>query len=422
MPHAPGRAATHSLLRLTNWNPMSLRTAGRVPEVSDVFSNQDVVVLPGTRQRATHGEATSMMKTSCHFGVSWGWARAPFSNSSAGVTIMIKNKRFSQHNVVAVRSPPKELQGRGGMMRITQGPLHIAVFGLYVPPFNGPARKLPAWKKAVTQLLEWTRAELDLLPARVTPILAMDLNSGLGMRRGQLCTDEAVGPHNIANENFAGFTFHELLLLHGLRAYNLAQHLGPTFIGTNGSSHIDMIAGPQALGPAVEDCKLCFRQGRMLQLSHAIRDHIPMSITFRIPAPQGTQPSRDRFDMDAICDCVQWGFGRDEFMSSLQTSFSSPGVCAKLAELAEKPTPDEHWRFIIFVLRAIALQHFSLQATRSEEREAERERRELTRRRAQLRASCADPSSDSELQATITSIRSISSKIRHTRNARTKTH
>ena len=80
----------------------------------------------------------------------WGYGRGPFTNRSAGCTVLVGG-RFRVENVTNILDPPDALQGRGGAVRLVQGDLNATIIVAYVPPFGGPARKRPAWLRAVQQ-------------------------------------------------------------------------------------------------------------------------------------------------------------------------------------------------------------------------------------------------------------------------------
>ena len=60
--------------------------------ISTVLSNVDVIILVGTRIKAPSGVTYVLTKLEWHWAISAGWTQAPFTNRSAGVTIMISNR------------------------------------------------------------------------------------------------------------------------------------------------------------------------------------------------------------------------------------------------------------------------------------------------------------------------------------------
>ena len=68
-------------------------------------------------------------------------------------------------------------------------------------------------------------------PARFTPILCVDLNSGQGLRSKTVCLDDAVGPFSPAEENEIGKLFHDFALRSQMTLANTTKDIGHTFVG-----------------------------------------------------------------------------------------------------------------------------------------------------------------------------------------------
>eukprot|EP00969_Alexandrium_andersonii_P209525 9255290-Alexandrium_andersonii.AAC.1 len=70
---------------------MSLTRWDRAAEVDEVFGAQDVVMLTGTQLRCDKGEVRQL-KYKHHWALSYGYHNGAFSNKSAGVQMMFRNK------------------------------------------------------------------------------------------------------------------------------------------------------------------------------------------------------------------------------------------------------------------------------------------------------------------------------------------
>ena len=89
---------------------------------------------------------------------------------------------------------------------------------------------------------------------------------------------------------------------------------GPPYFSPQGTSPtLDHRVGPVGISRIVEDCRVLWKKGRRLQIIPAgpPRDHMPILLNLRyILQPQRTQAetqSGDKFDLQAIADCLQMG-------------------------------------------------------------------------------------------------------------------
>ena len=122
---------------MVTYNPLLLTAPDRLEDISQELYAAEVVGLPGTRLRATKlafvTHKLRAQNVSKHLALHWGWSAAPFSNRSAGCSLLIGG-RFRKSNVRATFSPPAALRGRGGAARITQGSVDFLVVLLYYQP------------------------------------------------------------------------------------------------------------------------------------------------------------------------------------------------------------------------------------------------------------------------------------------------
>eukprot|EP00959_Pyramimonas_sp_CCMP1952_P461073 9480981-Pyramimonas_sp.AAC.1 len=76
---------------------------------------------------------------------------------------------------------------------------------------------------------------MSCLPSRTTPIIAMDLNDGLGRRHGphglSNIVSSALGEHGRGEEHLAGGLMRGFAETYSLAAANTFFHCGPSYYG-----------------------------------------------------------------------------------------------------------------------------------------------------------------------------------------------
>lgn len=166
-------------MRLVLYNPLSLSRSWRLEQILTTV-RAEFFVFPGTGEKATrevpvrHRRLPEQHK----YVIGWGWqARCSGSNKSCGVSIALPLSL--EKKVVRVASPPVSVAGRGGSVQIMGGGLQLRIIGVYMP--TKVMTSTTSWWPTVQTLLDWVRSELETTPARVTPVLALDLNDKLGL-------------------------------------------------------------------------------------------------------------------------------------------------------------------------------------------------------------------------------------------------
>ena len=122
------------VMRAVVWNPQ--HTLGwRLEDISLHMWSIDAIILLGTTYKSDQPGATCV-DLPYHFAYQFGWAAGRYTNKSAGVTVLLKRKRFKKAHV-SVYSPPSQNKGRGGhwgkggALRLSCGRLlHTATRGL----------------------------------------------------------------------------------------------------------------------------------------------------------------------------------------------------------------------------------------------------------------------------------------------------
>jgi len=325
-------------LSVGTYNPMSLVATGRANDISLQAQSVDVLVLPGTRYRARNKDVTTE-KLSAHQAFHWGYGAGPFTNRSAGLSILLGGK-VRHKRVVEVKSPPGSLQGRAGAVRVKQGPLDIMIIGMYFPPAAAGHQKQLARVKAVKALIMWVQEIIHQCPARCVPLLFMDANTPLGVREGVAIDDEHVGMHGIAEHTRVSDLLYEFMIEEGLAALNTFWEVGPTFYGPRGGhSVIDYVMVPVEFMARVSKCCASIRLAKRLQLisCHSLRDHIPVLARcrfepFNVQSKEATAVTK-AWDMDAVSACLQTGKDRQKFLREVEQSLLP--VEAELTDLLQ---------------------------------------------------------------------------------------
>ena len=176
-------------MRVVVYNPLSLVQPFRLHEISSRLSHIDIV-CPGTRLRSKLEQEQTVIRMKNHDVYSWGYGRGPNTNRSTGVTFL-KKGLFRDKHVVNIQSPPREMQGRAGAMRLKSGRYDILIVGAYLPPFAGNTKDFPRHKQTVDKVMSWCQGQIQQAPYRCTPIVCLDLNDKLGyIKRKVRCSSE----------------------------------------------------------------------------------------------------------------------------------------------------------------------------------------------------------------------------------------
>ena len=148
-------------------------------DIARNFRWNDFIALPGTHTRQQDSSKPCIMQSvGKHRFHCWGSGKGAHVNESCGVTLGIKHRSFPERSVVRIFSPPPELQGGGGAVRIKRGDADITPIVVYVPT-EPNSRKDQAASKAIWQ---WVHELLSSLPSRTVPVLLLDANGKTGLR------------------------------------------------------------------------------------------------------------------------------------------------------------------------------------------------------------------------------------------------
>ena len=349
------------MVRTVLYNPLSATDGFRLEEISSTFRSIDFVFLPGT-QGKQFDDVVTQRPLEHHAYYHWGWSRGRHTNRSAGIGIGV-GKRWRKDSVKQIWSPPKGLQGRGGALRVRQEGHDYTLLGAYFPPRCGPVDE---YKSTVLRLASWVEQVLRETPRRSVPVLAVDLNDGVGMehqtsRRLVPCDDGTVGEFGLSPGHFATEQLKDIVETYDLAYLETFNDAGPTFFGNKTSSYIDHILAPKGL---TRDSRAWTsrRAMRILQLIPTVapRDHCPLFVEFRpcrgVPANE-TQKKQKAVDRDAMMKALRTGEGREAFVTSLKKNLTE--IDQEEWDRASKDMyPDGNWRTLREALNQATTQAF----------------------------------------------------------------
>ena len=307
------------------YNPQSTKKYGRLRDIARTFQWNDFIALPGTQMRnRSSTDAYWVQSVGKHRFYHWGAGKGQFVNDSCGVSIGIKQRPFPARCVVNIFSPPSELQGRGGTLRIKRGDADITAIVVYVP--TEPSSR--DQRKASQQIWTWVHDLLSALPARTVPLLLLDANEKTGLRNNPVTNsheyfeDGVIGSCDVALESYNGSLLHLCLLDHHLFAVNTFYETGPTWYGWTQeglSSRIDYICLPCSLRCSVKSCRILQQAGDALQnMARPGRcDHRPLQVVFDYKLCFDTV-SRPCWSREALAASLYGGPRREMFAQTIE--------------------------------------------------------------------------------------------------------
>ena len=109
----------------------------------------------------------------------------------------------------------------------------------YLPPLGGSKKQMMVKKKVAEQTCKWMQITADTVPFRCLPLVAGDLNTGLGLDPDRMpwSSDdyEPVGRHHLAVPNILGQSWKKWILTRKyIAATTFCPGAGHTFYGPNG--------------------------------------------------------------------------------------------------------------------------------------------------------------------------------------------
>eukprot|EP00959_Pyramimonas_sp_CCMP1952_P138875 2906784-Pyramimonas_sp.AAC.1 len=84
----------------------------RLNDISEEFSQVDLIALTSTGERASQEQAT--IRSSCRFHscIHSGFVPSRHANKSRGITLMIRKRKFRAKHVIDTPAIPQQFRGR----------------------------------------------------------------------------------------------------------------------------------------------------------------------------------------------------------------------------------------------------------------------------------------------------------------------
>ena len=279
-------------VKLMAWNPCSIATDARRLEVSHAFKCVDVGALIGTRVRCPDPKCRhTVQKSRNHTYIHFGWFQGVFTNHSTGVSVML-GKRIATKCIQRISFPGQDLAGRGGAVRVSQGPLRINIIAAYFPPPPRSTSEKKGWHLTCRKLLQWIQNEVKDTPTRCTPMIFTDMNSGFVKTEEH--DEEVIGPYWYGNETATGLQIKEWMHNAQFTALDTWYRVGPTFWGVNGRTHPDHVLIPQAMVRHVKKMEIWHATARSVRFKPKFVDHLPIVFTMDVVPPNCNTPRRSQ--------------------------------------------------------------------------------------------------------------------------------
>ena len=161
-------------VRVCAYNPLACSTPERRDEISQELRRFHFVGLAGTKVKAPKNTPVTDRTLNHHYALEWGSGRGCFTNSHAGVSILV-GSGWGKRHLRATYSPPPSLQGRLGAARFSRGSgQDLLPMVAYFPPKPTKASQNAVYEKTIRRMIEWLYKILGLLPARCCLLLCMD--------------------------------------------------------------------------------------------------------------------------------------------------------------------------------------------------------------------------------------------------------
>ena len=281
-----------ALLNVAQLNPMHARDPDRLDDIIHHMSSFDIVILTGTGYKAPpHYSGTlSQRRTGLVNVLDAGYGSGRHTNKSTGISFIYRGNKLRPQNLVAYGAMSGAAKGRAAYVRFKVHGNDLAFFGIYYPPKPNTAKDIPKYLETCTLITEWVHQEVCKLPGQCNPILAMDLNDGIGklnVENGKFdyTNTTVIEEHAARRERLHMGAGHRMRLL--AEALQCTAHTAnwdsrdtwhsPSGVG---ASLIDYILAPQLL--SVHSAGTLARLGRKLQPIAVNRpaDHWPVYIAF----------------------------------------------------------------------------------------------------------------------------------------------
>ena len=172
-----------ALLSIAQYNPMQANTVDRINHIAYHMRGFDITILIGTK--VPHAKYLkddfSTRKTDCgSLVLDAGYGSGCFTNKHTGISFILNNRSLRCDNLVDKGALKGEAKGRAAYLRFKARGGDFAIIGAYYPPKPGSKNSVSIYKKSCERITDWLGEVISNLPADCTPLIAVDLNDGMG--------------------------------------------------------------------------------------------------------------------------------------------------------------------------------------------------------------------------------------------------
>lgn len=195
---------------------------------------------------------------------SWGYSKgAKYSNRSAGIMIIISNSLLSKNHHCATISPPKDLQGRVGMVRLKSPSYDLLIIYVYCAP--SPSKRIRF--ETNVRISQWLREQVPrhsrCLALR---IFSADANARVGHDKEGMTFAPHIGCAQSHIEDTNGTILRELVIDLVIALVNIHFHNSPIFFLNFGlPTRIDYVGLSVSALSRVQSCQTWQHSGDRLQ-------------------------------------------------------------------------------------------------------------------------------------------------------------
>ena len=325
------RLSEGRILRVLQFNPLNAQ-GERFVDIIETCRAFDVVCLIGTAL------VTQSVVEHHYNDRSWvlSAGRGAKGNKAVGVAILLNKMTFALNHIVSVFAPQAQ-RGRYCEARVRIGRADCTFYVVYM--LHNSLRGCVGIATEITRVMH---TRLSAQRWRSTPVLAMDLNDGIGVKkvargRWESFQSISVGPYARDKHGAVSELMVPLIDKHSSCWLDTMHEAGLrwTFHGLRGKSRIDKVLIPAALMHIVDSFGVLAKLGRELQLicSSQTRDHLFLHMNIPVAFQAHVQregvvaevPERTRWSHDAMMDMLINGQGRQEFVEEALAQLRSAG-------------------------------------------------------------------------------------------------
>ena len=351
-------------MRIALYNPLSLIRPGRILHIA-LSLNCDAVLLPGTCIRGNQHDSHKVANVNSEFwAIHCGYGSGPFTNHTAGCSVIFRKKVFPKSCIQQLQFAPKELKGRGVCIRCKRQRMDINFILGYSPPHGSGAN--PAARKGADLTNKWLRAQYEATPLRSLPILGMDANTQFGIDNTGIKWEAELGDFNLGKPTTLGQTWEPWLQkVSATSAGTYHSKVQPSYYPIDDEqkpTYVDHLIVPKifAENPNTK-VATAWSAARRLQLipDTRPRDHVPQVLSFyyHFPFSKKSTQERRKWDLNALGQCLQKSKNKIPFLHDLEQEFAA--IKPQITSAFNDRHCENSWELWITTLQKVGQKHFS---------------------------------------------------------------